>query len=114
MLDSTRNAPPLQFTALAHPSLIFLPRGRAEHSRVFPAHKELTVASVLAFVLSNLGPQQRLRLALASCDTSCVAKLSLRAGQDLDKLEAARRRLSSVALGTGRGQVLARRIKHVR
>ena len=116
MLESTRNDPPLQWTALAYPSLMFIPAGArgGERTRLFPAQKEISVTSVLSFVLSNLEPSQRLRLALSSCDAQCAGRLRLSATGWLDRLEAARRRLHPTVLQTSRGLSLSRRIRHVR
>ena len=114
MIESTRNDPPVQFTALAYPSVIFLPHNRPDNSRVFPTYKELNVTSLLSFILSNLSPDQRLRLALSSCDTNCVAKLRLTATDKLSKVESYRRRLPESAMHTRVGLTLARQIKHIR
>ena len=117
MLESTRNDPPLEWTALAYPSLMFIPasaRGGQRQTRLFPAQKEISVTSVLSFILSNLEPSQRLRLALSSCDAQCARRLRLSASSLLDRLEAARRRLNPAVLQTSRGLSLSRRIRHVR
>jgi len=111
MMDSTRNDPPVQFTALAYPSVIFFPRGQSDQSRVFPSYKELNMASILTFIISNLTPTRRLQLALSSCDTTCLTKLSLSAGDKLTKLENTRRRLT---LRASISQSIAKQIRHVR
>ena len=116
MLESTRNDPPLKWTALAYPSLMYIPSGAQSEARtrLFPAAKELSVTSILSFVLSNLEPSQRLRLALTSCDAQCAARLRLTASSRLDRLEASRWRLGPAGLQTSRGRSLSRRIRHMR
>jgi len=111
MLDSTRNDPPVQFTALAYPSVIFFPRGESDQSRVFPSYKELNITSILTFIISNLSPARRLQLGLSSCDSTCLTKLSLSAGDKLTKLENTRRRS---VLRSSLRQSLAKQIRHVR
>ena len=114
MMESTRNDPPVQLTALAYPSVIFFPRGRPEQSRVFPSYKELNISSLLTFVLSNLSPQQRLVLALSSCDAKCLAKLRLTAASKLSSLENTRRRMAMTSLNSTLVNSWSRHIKHVR
>jgi hypothetical protein len=44
-------------------------------SRVFPVRKELNLTNLLSFILANLGPENRLKLALFNCDTACRNKV---------------------------------------
>lgn len=116
MVDTTRNDLNWQFTALAYPSVIFFPSKRKENSRVFPTNKELNSTSLLNFILSNLSPEQRLRLALNSCDNNCVAKLKLHASHKLKTLDhfIKRRSISRSLTNTRLGTVLVKQIRHVR
>ena len=114
MVDTSRNDLNWQFTALAYPSVIFFPGKRKENSRVFPTYKELNSTSLLNFILSNLSPEQRLRLALQSCDNNCVARLKLHATQKLSSLQAFIKRRSRSLTNTRMGNVLVKQIRHVR
>ena len=116
MVDTTRNDLSWQFTALAYPSIIFFPGKRKENSRVFPTDKELNSTSLLSFILSNLSPELRLRLALQSCDNNCVAKLKLHASHKLTTLDSfmKRRTISRSLINTRLGKVLVKQIRHVR
>ena len=116
MIDTTRNDLKWQFTALAYPSIIFFPGKRKENSRVFPTDKELNSTSLLSFILSNLSPELRLKLALQSCDNNCVAKLKLHASHKLTTLDSfiKRRTISRSLINTRLGKVLVKQIRHVR
>ena len=116
MVDTTRNDLNWQFTALAYPSIIFFPGKRKDNSRVFPTNKELNSTSLLSFILSNLSPELRLKLALQSCDNNCVAKLKLHASHKLTTLDSfiKRRTLSRSLINTRLGKVLVKQIRHVR
>ena len=116
MVDTTRNDLNWQFTALAYPSIIFFPGKRKENSRVFPTDKELNSTSLLSFILSNLSPELRLRLALQSCDNNCQAKLKLHASHKLTTLDSfiKRRTISRSLVNTRLGKVLVKQIRHVR
>ena len=116
MVDTTRNDLNWQFTALAYPSIIFFPGKRKENSRVFPTDKELNSTSLLSFILSNLSPELRLRLALQSCDNNCQAKLKLHASHKLTSLDSfiKRRTISRSLVNTRLGKVLVKQIRHVR
>ena len=114
MVDTSRNDLNWQFTALAYPSVIFFPGKRKENSRVFPTNKELNSTSLLNFILSNLSPEQRLRLALQSCDNNCVARLKLHASQKLHNLQNVIKRRSRSLTNTRMGNVLVKQVRHVR
>ena len=61
---------------------------------MFPTYKELNTTNLLAFIVSNLSPEVRLKLALKSCDTVCLAKVRLSATDTLANLERLARRRS--------------------
>ena len=109
MMESTRNDPPLQYTALAYPSIIFFPRNNSHNSRVFPSYKEINITSLLNFVLSNLSSRHRLSLALSSCDIKCLQRLKLNTSLKLASLENNRRRWSRYIQ-----TLVNKQIKHVR
>jgi len=111
VMDATRNDLPWQFTALAYPTVLFFPQRSKDSSRVFPTYKELNTTNLLAFIVSNLSPQVRLRLALKSCDSVCLAKVRLSATNTLGRLE----RLARRRIVTGRRQSrLQQQIKYVK
>jgi len=87
-VDATRNDLPVQFTALSYPTVLVFPQHRKAESRVFPLAEELNTTNLLSFILSNLTPAARLRLALSSCSPSCLGKLRLRARDGLARLAA--------------------------
>lgn len=111
MVDATRNDLPWQFTALAYPTVIFFPQQRKENSRVFPTYKELNTTNLLAFIVSNLSPEVRLKLALKSCDTVCLAKVRLSAMDTLSNFERLARRRSIMGR---RGAKLQHQIKYAK
>ncbi|KAG0730340.1 Thioredoxin domain-containing protein 11 [Chionoecetes opilio] len=59
----------LHFTAL--PSIIVHPPLRKSESRVFDLSHPITPASVLSFIMADLGPRQRITLALQACGEPC-------------------------------------------
>jgi hypothetical protein len=73
-VDATRNDLPVQLTALSYPTVLLVPEHRKASSRVFPLSEELSPANLLTFIVSNLAPGTRLRLALSSCSLSCLAR----------------------------------------
>jgi len=111
IVDASKNDLPWQYTALAYPSVLFFPRLRSENSRVFPTHKELNTTNLLAFIVSNLKPVERLRLALKSCDNLCLTKVRLAASSTLGNLERVSRRQALVGR---RGKRLQQQIKYAK
>jgi len=111
IVDASKNDLPWQYTALAYPSVLFFPRLRSENSRVFPTHKELNTTNLLAFIVSNLKPVERLRLALKSCDNLCLTKVRLAASSTLGNLERVSRRRALVGR---RGKRLQQQIKYAK
>ena len=97
MVDATRNDLPVQLTALSFPTVLVFPEHRKTESRVFPTDKELNTTNLLAFIVSNLSPSTRLRLALGSCSPSCLARLRLAASAALGRLHSIARRRPAVA-----------------
>jgi len=111
MMDATRNDLPWQFTALAYPTVLIFPQRRKDSSRVFPNYKELNTTNLLAFIVSNLTPEVRLKLALKSCDSVCLSKVRLSATNALANLERlARRRF----LNGRRAKSLHQQIKYTK
>jgi len=111
ILDATRNDLPWQFTALAYPTVLIFPQHSKDNSRVFPTYKELNTTNLLAFIVSNLTPEVRLKLALKSCDSVCLAKVRLSATNSLASLERLARRRSIVGR---RGKRLQQQIKYIK
>lgn len=111
MVDATRNDLPWQFSALAYPTVLIFPQHRKDNSRVFPTYKELNTTNLLAFIVSNLSPEVRLKLALKSCDTVCLAKVRLSATDTLANLERLARRRSIMGR---RGMRLQQQIKYAK
>merc|ERR1712192_259963 len=74
IIDATKNDLPVYLTALSFPTvLVFPPHSKAE-SRVFPVKEEFNTTNLLTFIVSNLPPSIRLRLALSTCSSSCLAR----------------------------------------
>jgi len=111
MMDATRNDLPWQFTALAYPTVLIFPQKSKDNSRVFPTYKELNTTNLLAFIVSNLSPEVRLKLALKSCDSVCLAKVRLTATDTLANLERLARRRSIMGR---RGVKLQQQIKYAK
>lgn len=59
----------LHFSAL--PSIIVHPPFRKSDSRVFDLTHPITPASVMSFIMADLGPRQRLTLVLRTCGEQC-------------------------------------------
>lgn len=107
-VDATRNDLPVQFTALSYPTVLVFPEHRKAESRLFPVGKELNTTNLLTFIVSNLSPSTRLRLALSSCSLTCLTKLRLSAS-------AAIARLGNIAMrrpGLARRRSYQRRLKY--
>jgi len=111
MMDATKNDLPWQFSALAYPTVLIFPQHRKDNSRVFPTYKELNTTNLLAFIVSNLTPEVRLKLALKSCDSVCLAKVHLSATNSLANLERLARRRSIMGR---RGRDLQQQIKYTK
>lgn len=111
IVDAAKNDLNWEFTALSYPTVIVFPKNRSDMSRVFPTSRELNLTNLLSFVLANLGTENRLRLALANCDTACRNKVRLTAQAIVNKLsgEIRRKRLT-------RGQLaaLGRRLNYTK
>jgi len=111
MMDASKNDLPWQFSALAYPTVLVFPQHRKDSSRVFPTYKELNTTNLLAFIVSNLTPEVRLKLALKSCDSVCLAKVRLSASNTLANLERLARRRSIMGR---RGKSLQQQLKYTK
>merc|ERR1719237_422620 len=97
VIDATTNDLPVYLSALSFPTvLVFSPHSKAE-SRVFPIQEEFNTTNLLTFIVSNLPPSVRLRLALSSCSSSCLSRLRLAASSTLGRLASIARRKPVVA-----------------
>ena len=51
-------------------------------TRAFPAEKPLSVANLLSFIVANLDPQARIKLALSICGEDCIEDAKVKIAQD--------------------------------
>jgi len=108
VIDATTNDLPVYLTALSFPTvLVFPPQSKAE-SRVFPVKEEFNTTNLLTFIVSNLPPSIRLRLALSTCSSSCLSRLRLDASAALGRLSSIARRRPSLA----RRRAFQRRLRY--
>jgi len=96
IIDATKNDLDWQFTALSYPSIIVFPKNRSEMSRAFPTNLKVSVRSLMWFLLSNLSPANRLRVALTLCRRNCRRKTRLQAVYSISNISAQLRRKSPV------------------
>ncbi len=85
-IDASQNDLPWAFTALSVPSVLFFhptnlnsagPPFNSSETRAFPSGKRLSVPNLLNFIVANLNPEARLRLALSLCDDDCLKEVQV-------------------------------------
>merc|ERR1711971_616885 len=108
IIDAIKNDLPVYLTALSFPTVLVFPPHRKAESRVFPVKEEFNTTNLLTFIVSNLPPSIRLRLALSTCSSACLARLRLDASSALGRLASIARRRPSV---TGR-RAYQRRLRY--
>jgi len=96
IIDATTNDLPVYLTALSFPTVLVFPSHSKAESRVFPVKEEFNTTNLLTFIVSNLPPSIRLRLALSTCSSSCLSRLRLDASSALGRLASIARRRPSV------------------
>jgi len=95
-IDATINDLPVHLTALSYPTVLVFPPHKKAESRVFPVKEEFNTTNLLTFIVSNLAPSIRLRLALSTCSSSCLSRLRLDASSTLGRLASIARRRPAV------------------
>jgi len=95
-IDATINDLPVHLTALSYPTVLVFPPHKKAESRVFPVKEEFNTTNLLTFIVSNLTPSVRLRLALSTCSSSCLSRLRLDASSTLGRLASIARRRPAV------------------
>ncbi|KAG0725040.1 Thioredoxin domain-containing protein 11 [Chionoecetes opilio] len=70
-INTAGNTLPWQPPLHRLPSIIVHPPLRKSESRVFDLSHPITPASVLSFIMADLGPRQRITLALQACGEPC-------------------------------------------
>uniref|UniRef100_A0A182NU03 Thioredoxin domain-containing protein n=1 Tax=Anopheles dirus TaxID=7168 RepID=A0A182NU03_9DIPT len=66
-IDGELNDLPWEYTMDVFPSLIIFPKGRKAESRIFPESLKINVPNLIAFILSNLTPSERLHANFLLC-----------------------------------------------
>ena len=51
-------------------------------TRAFPAEKPLSVANLLSFIVANLEPQSRIKLALSLCGEDCITETKVKLAKE--------------------------------
>lgn len=74
-VDASSNDLPWSYTALSVPSILFFGPSGLKETRAFPANKPLNVPNLLSFIIANLKPEERLRLAVSLCDEDCMEEV---------------------------------------
>lgn len=86
-IDASENDLPWAFTALAVPSILYFhgpastPARKSSNNetRAFPLEKPLSVPNLLSFIVANLDPEGRVKLAMSICGEDCVHNLQIEA-----------------------------------
>ena len=56
--------------------------GNLTETRAFPAEKPLSVANLLSFIVANLEPQSRIKLALSLCGEDCITEAKVKLAKE--------------------------------